>query len=62
MSERIHHLLDRWLAEAPQRAFIYLPGEPSQPGISFAELGQLTDLVEAELRALDVRPGDRVLH
>lgn len=61
MGERIHHLLDRWVAETPQRTFISLPGEPSQPGVSFAALGRLTDVVEAELRALDVRPGDRVL-
>lgn len=61
MGERIHHLLDRWVAETPQRTFIFLPGAPSQPGVSFAALGRLTDVVEAELHALDVRPGDRVL-
>ena len=58
MSERIHHLLDRWLAEAPQRPFIHLPDGRS---LSFADLGALTDTAETELRALDVRPGDRVL-
>lgn len=56
--ERIHHLLDRWLAEAPARPFIHLPGGRS---LSFADLGALTDTAEAELRALQVRPGDRVL-
>jgi len=58
MAERIHHLLDRWLAEAPQQPFIHLPDGRS---LSFADLGALTDTAEAELRALDVRPGDRVL-
>ena len=58
MTERIHHLLDRWLAEAPQRPFIHLPDGHT---LSFADLGALTDTAEAELRALDVRPGDRVL-
>jgi len=58
MTERIHHLLDRWRAEAPQQPFIHLPGGRS---LSFAGLGMLTDTAEAELRALQVRPGDRVL-
>ena len=58
MTERIHHLLDRWLAEAPQRPFIHLPNGRS---LSFADLGVLTDTAEAELRALRVRPGDRVM-
>ncbi len=58
MAERIHHLLDRWLQEAPQRPFIHLPDGRS---LSFADLGALTDTAEAELRALQVRPGDRVL-
>lgn len=58
MNQRIHHLLDRWLAEAPQRPFIHLPDRSS---LSFADLGALTDAAEAELRVLDVRPGDRVL-
>ncbi len=58
MTDRIHHLLDRWRAEAPQQPFIHLPGGRS---LSFAGLGMLTDTAEAELRALQVRPGDRVL-
>ncbi|MBP6754306.1 MAG: acyl--CoA ligase, partial [Alicycliphilus sp.] len=58
MTERIHHLLDRWLAEAPQRPFIHLPDGRN---LSFADLGALTDTAENELRALQVRPGDRVL-
>jgi len=58
MNQRIHHLLDRWLAEAPQRPFIHLPDGSS---LSFADLGALADTAEAELRALQVRPGDRVL-
>ena len=58
MTERIHHLLDRWLAEAPQRPFIHLPQGRS---LSFADLGALTDTAEAELRQLGVRAGERVL-
>ncbi|WP_399685835.1 class I adenylate-forming enzyme family protein [Xenophilus sp.] len=58
MPDRIHHLLDRWLAEAPQRPFIHLPDGRT---LSFGDLGALTDIAEAELRRLDVRPGDRVL-
>lgn len=58
MTERIHQLLDRWLIEAPQRPFIHLPDGTS---LSFAGLAALTDSAEAELRALGVRPGDRVL-
>ena len=58
MAQRIHQLLDRWLAEAPARPFIHLPDGRS---LSFADLGALTDTAEAELRALQVRPGDRVL-
>jgi len=58
MAEHIHHLLDRWRTEAPGRPFIHLPDGRS---LSFAQLGALTDTAEAELRALGVRPGDRVL-
>ncbi|WP_043115245.1 AMP-binding protein, partial [Pseudacidovorax intermedius] len=58
MPTRLHHALDRWLADAPLRPFIHLPDGRS---LSFAELGALTDVAEAELRALDVRPGDRVM-
>ena len=58
MTVRIHHLLDRWLIEAPKRPFIQLPDGRS---LSFAALGELTDAAEAELHALEVRPGDRVL-
>lgn len=58
MTERIHQLLDRWLTEAPQQPFIHLPDGCS---LSFADLGALTDTAETELRALQVRPGDRVL-
>lgn len=58
MAQRIHQLLDRWLAEAPGQPFIHLPDGRS---LSFADLGALTDAAEAELRALGVRAGDRVL-
>ena len=36
MAERIHELLDRWLAEAPQQPFIHLPDGRS---LSFALQG-----------------------
>ena len=55
---RIHHLLDRWLIEAPQRPFIHLPGGRS---LSFADLGVLVERAEAEFHTLGVRAGDRVL-
>ena len=58
MAARIHQLLDRWLAQAPDRPFIHLPDGRS---LSFADLGALTDAAEAELRQLGVRAGDRVL-
>lgn len=55
---RIHELLDHWLAQAPDQPFLHLP---DGRGLSFADLGALTDTAEAELRQLDVRPGDRVM-
>lgn len=55
---RIHQLLERWLALAPDQPFIHLPGGR---GLGFAELGTLVDHAEAELRSLHVRAGDRVL-
>lgn len=58
MPPRIHQLLDRWLAEAPQQPFIHLPGGRS---LRFADLGALTAAAEAELRQQGVRAGDRVL-
>ncbi len=57
MPLRIHELLDRWLAEAPERPFIHLPDH----SLSYADLGMLADALEGELRADGVRPGDRVL-
>ena len=57
MARRIHELLDRWLAEAPERPFIHL----SDRSLSYADLGMLADALEGELRADGVRPGDRVL-
>ncbi len=57
MADRIHHLLDRWLAEAPERPFIHLPGRT----LTYADLGRLVDALEQELRADGVRPGDRVM-
>ncbi|CCN16920.1 AMP-binding enzyme [Bordetella bronchiseptica MO211] len=57
MAERIHELLDRWLIEAPQRAFIHLPDRT----LSYADLGGMAERLERELRADGVRAGDRVL-
>lgn len=56
-SPRIHDLFDRWLKEEPSRVFLHLPDRT----LSFAQVGQLVDLVEAEMRADGVLPGDRVL-
>lgn len=58
MSTHIHQLLDHWLSVSPEQPFIHLPDGRS---VSFAELGALTEQAHGELRALDVRPGDRVL-
>lgn len=57
MDFRIHQFLDRWLQEAPDRPFIYLPNRT----LTFADLGRLVDALEAELRTQHVRAGDRVL-
>jgi malonyl-CoA/methylmalonyl-CoA synthetase len=48
MEFRIHQFLDRWLQEAPDRPFIYLPDRT----LSYADLGRLVDALEAELRVL----------
>lgn len=58
MTTRIHQLLDHWLAQAPGQPFIHLPDGRT---LDFAALGALTATAEAELRTLDVRPGDRVM-
>ncbi|MFT3721888.1 class I adenylate-forming enzyme family protein [Pseudorhodoferax sp.] len=57
MAERIHELLDRWLAEAPGRPFIHLPDR----ALSYADLGAMADALAQELRESGVRRGDRVL-
>jgi malonyl-CoA/methylmalonyl-CoA synthetase len=54
---RIHTLFDDWLVREPGRVFIHLPDAQW----SFAQLGQLVDAAEAELRADGVGSGDRVL-
>lgn len=55
---RLHHLLEHWLQQAPERVFIHqLHADP----VRFSDLGRMTDQAEAELRALQVRMGDRVL-
>jgi acyl-CoA synthetase (AMP-forming)/AMP-acid ligase II len=57
MPEKLHHLLDERLAATPDAAFLYLP----QAVISYAQLGARVDLLQAELLAQGVQPGDRVL-
>ena len=57
MGFRIHQFLDRWLQEAPDRPFIYLP----ERTLTYADLGRMVDALEMELRSHDVRAGDRVL-
>lgn len=57
MLTRIHQFLDRWLQEAPDRPFIFLPDRT----LSYADLGRLVDALEQELREQGVRSGDRVL-
>ena len=54
---RLHHLLDRLLAERPQHPLLLEPARAT----SVAGLATMTDAVEAELRADGVRPGDRVM-
>ena len=56
-SPRIHTLFDQWLARDPGRAFIHLP----DADWTFAQLGELVEAAEAELRADGVGTGDRVL-
>ncbi|SDM08676.1 Acyl-CoA synthetase (AMP-forming)/AMP-acid ligase II [Oryzisolibacter propanilivorax] len=55
---RLHQLLQHQLAQGGQRPFMHLPDGRS---LSFADLDALAGAAEAELRALDVRAGDRVL-
>jgi acyl-CoA synthetase (AMP-forming)/AMP-acid ligase II len=54
---RIHTLFDDWLAREPGRVFIHLPDAQW----TFAQLGELVDQAEAELRADGVGLGDRVM-
>lgn len=56
-ASRLHELLEPWLANEPGRAFIHL----SDRAVTYAEIGAMTSTLEAELRALGVRPGDRVV-
>lgn len=57
MTEYIHQLLDRWLAEAPERSFIHLPDRV----LSYADLDAMADRLARELRDDGVHHGDRVL-
>ena len=57
MSARIHHLLDRSLEQGRDAPFIVLPNHT----LSFADVDAMAQQVEAELRSLNVRAGDRVM-
>ena len=57
MAVRIHNLLDRSLEQGANAPFIILP----ERSLSFADVARLSDQAEAELRALGVRAGDRVM-
>jgi malonyl-CoA/methylmalonyl-CoA synthetase len=54
---RIHTLFDATLAREPGRVFIHL----ADADWTFGQLGALIDIAQAELRALGVGTGDRVL-
>lgn len=54
---RIHALFDARVAEAPQQPFLYTHGGT----LSLGQLDELVGRLQAELLALGVRPGDRVL-
>ena len=61
-AHRIHDLFDSWLQRSPQRTLLHLldtGGRPQQ--MSFGQLGELADALEAELRSDGVGSGDRVL-
>jgi acyl-CoA synthetase (AMP-forming)/AMP-acid ligase II len=53
----IHELFDERVVQAPDSEFLFLENEM----LTLAELSQLVDKLEDELKALNVRPGDRVL-
>lgn len=57
MTARIHHLLEQSLEHEGNAPFILLPDR----SLSFADIDRMSTQVEAELRALDVRAGDRVM-
>ncbi|SFM18201.1 class I adenylate-forming enzyme family protein [Variovorax sp. OV329] len=53
----LHEAFDHWRAIDPGRAFLHLP----QGDISYAQLGDMVDLLAQELRDIGVQPRDRVL-
>ncbi|HSV34892.1 MAG TPA: class I adenylate-forming enzyme family protein [Ramlibacter sp.] len=58
----IHALFDGWLQRNPQRVFLNLRGPGGEPvSMTYAQVGELVDALQAELRVDGVRPGDRVL-
>ena len=54
---RIHDLFDTRVAQAPQQPFLFTPTDT----LTLADLDRLVGLLQAELVALGVGPGDRVL-
>ena len=58
---RIHTLFDSWLQRNPQRVFLKLRGPDGEPAtMTYAQVGELVDALQAELVADGVRSGDRV--
>lgn len=55
--QRIHQCFDERVAQDPSFPFLLLPGAP----MTLGELSDCVDSLEAELRQLGVRQGDRVL-
>jgi acyl-CoA synthetase (AMP-forming)/AMP-acid ligase II len=54
---RIHHLFDERAAQAPEHPFLFMPDRV----MTLGELAVQVDALEAELREVGVRVGDRVL-
>jgi acyl-CoA synthetase (AMP-forming)/AMP-acid ligase II len=53
----IHELFDERVKQAPESGFLFLKDE----SLTLTQLSLLVDTLEAELKTLDVRAGDRVL-
>ena len=57
LPERLHHMLAPWIASQP--AAVALEDENGR--LSYGELGQALEEVTAQLQAVGLRPGDRLL-